>query len=248
MNAGERPGETPGATGRSADDRTQPAPHHRRMAVHSLRFRLVDSPNSYGAKRRAKRAAWLSETFPGLADMSVLDLGGRVNSWTKVPVRPAHVHVVNLEPLPEELPDWLEADHADACELPPEIMTRRYDLVFSNSVIEHVGGYERRRRMAEAVRMLAPRYWVQTPYRYFPVEPHWVAPGMQFLPVPARVAMARKWPLAYTPGKSYEAAMKQVLTTELIGRAEMRYLFPDATIRAERLLGLTKSLIAVRTD
>lgn len=217
-----------------------------RMSLHSLRFRLVDSPDSYGAKRRARRAAWLSDAFPSLAEMTVLDLGGRVSSWTDVPVRPAHVHVANLEPLPTDLPDWAEADYADACELPDGILSRRYDLVFSNSVLEHVGGHERRRRMAEAINTLAPNHWVQTPYRYFPVEPHWVAPGMQFLPVPARVAVARKWPLAYTPGKSWDQAMKQVLTTELIGRAEMRYLFPDSDIRAERLLGLTKSLIAVR--
>jgi len=216
------------------------------MTLHALRFRLVDSPTSLGARRRARRAAWLADTFPELADMTVLDLGGRVESWSRAPVRPAHVHVVNLEPLPAELPPWAEADHADACELPAGILRRRYDLVFSNSVLEHVGGHERRRRMADAVRALAPAYWVQTPYRYFPVEPHWVAPGMQFLPVPARVFVARRWPLAYTPGKSYEAAMRQVLTTELIGRAELRYLFPDATIRGERLLGLTKSLIAVR--
>ncbi|MEU4680577.1 class I SAM-dependent methyltransferase [Micromonospora sp. NPDC023737] len=218
------------------------------MALHSLRFRLVDSPTSLGAKRRARRALWLSEAFPHLAEMSVLDLGGRVESWARVPIRPARVHVVNLEPLPAKLPEWAEADHADACELPKAILSRRYDLVFSNSVLEHVGGHERRRRMAEAIRELAPAYWVQTPYRYFPIEPHWVAPGMQFLPVSARVVVARRWPLAYTPGKSYEAAMRQVLTTELIGRAELRYLFPDATIRSERLVGLTKSLIAIRAS
>jgi hypothetical protein len=216
-------------------------------ALHSLRFRLVDSPNSYGARRRARRAGWLSEAFPDLADMHVLDLGGRVESWTKVPVRPARVHVANLEPLPTELPDWAEADHADACDLPEHILNRRYDLVFSNSVLEHVGGHERRQRMADAIHRLAPRHWVQTPYRYFPVEPHWVAPGMQFLPVSARVVVARKWPLAYTPGKTWEAAMRQVLTTELIGRAELRYLFPDSRIRAERLAGITKSIIAVKT-
>ncbi|MFG1871176.1 class I SAM-dependent methyltransferase [Micromonospora arborensis] len=216
------------------------------MKLHALRFRLVDSPTSLGAKRRALRAAWLSDTFPSLADMTVLDLGGRVESWARVPVRPAHVHVVNLEPLPADLPRWAEVDQADACELPKSILGRTYDLVFSNSVLEHVGGHDRRRRMAEAVRELGRAYWVQTPYRYFPVEPHWVAPGMQFLPVAARVVMARRWPLAYSPGKSYEAAMRQVLTTELIGRAELRYLFPEATIRSERLLGLTKSIIAIR--
>ncbi|MET8201027.1 class I SAM-dependent methyltransferase [Micromonospora taraxaci] len=216
------------------------------MGLHALRFRLVDSPTSLGAKRRALRAAWLSDTFPSLADMTVLDLGGRVESWAHVAVRPAHVHVVNLEPLPTDLPDWAEADQADACELPKSILSRDYDLVFSNSVLEHVGGHERRRRMAEAIRGLGRAYWVQTPYRYFPVEPHWVAPGMQFLPVSARVVMARRWPLAYSPGKSYAAAIRQVLTTELIGRTELRYLFPDAVIRNERLLGLTKSIIAIR--
>jgi hypothetical protein len=179
--------------------------------------------------------------------MTILDLGGRVENWLRVPVRPARVHVVNLEPPPAELPDWAEADRADACDLPRSIRRRRYDLVFSNSVLEHVGGYERRRRMAAAIRRLAPAHWVQTPYRYFPIEPHWVAPGMQFLPLAARVFVARRWPLAYNPGKPYDLAMKQVLTTELIGRAELRHLFPEATIHSERMLGLTKSLIAVRT-
>lgn len=217
------------------------------MPLRSLRFRLVDSPTSLGGKRRARRAAWLSETFPGLADMTVLDIGGRVASWADAPVRPAHVHLVNLETPPTDLPDWAESDQADACDLPAAIRSRRYDLVFSNSVLEHVGGHEQRRRMAAVVRELAPRYWVQTPYRYFPIEPHWVAPGMQFLPVPARVLIARKWPLAYTPNKPWEQAMRQVLTTELVGRTELRYLFPDATIRSERIAGLTKSLIAIRT-
>ena len=27
---------------------------------------------------------------------------------------------------------------------------------------------------------------VQTPYRYFPVEPHWLFPGLQFLPMGLR--------------------------------------------------------------
>ena len=207
----------------------------------------MESPTSYGGRRRAARAAWLRRTFPELAEMTVLDIGGRVESWTRAEVRPARVHVVNLESPPAQVPDWVEVDHADACELPPEIRSRRYDLVFSNSVLEHVGGYERRCRMAEAVRELAPRYWVQTPYRYFPVEPHWIAPGMQFLPVAARAALARHWPLSHTPAPDRRTSVSQVLATELIGRTELRFLFPEAEIRAERLLGLPKSLIAVRT-
>src|SRR6188508_2060097 len=107
------------------------------MVGKSIRNRFVDSPESWGAKRRARRWTWLAETFPNLSQMSVIDLGGSVESWDRAPVRPGHVHVVNLEEQPTELPPWAEVDYADACALPERIASRRYDLDFSNSVIEH---------------------------------------------------------------------------------------------------------------
>ncbi len=218
-----------------------------RMGLHSLRWRLVDNPDSWGAHRRERRGRWLADTFPDLAQMSLIDLGGRIGTWESAPVRPKHVHVVNLEPVPAEVPDWAEIDHGDACALPARIAARRYDLVFSNSVIEHVGGHERRLRFAESVHLLADAHWVQTPYRYFPVEPHWLAPGMQFLPVVARVELARRWPLAYTPGRTRDEVMQRVLQTELLDRTHMRHYFPGSILRTEKIFGLPKSLIAYRT-
>ena len=32
-----------------------------------------------------------------------------------------------------------------------------------------------------------PKSVVQIPYRYFPIEPHWLFPGLQFLPQRARI-------------------------------------------------------------
>jgi hypothetical protein len=214
--------------------------------MHSLRWRLVDAPGSVGDRRRQRRANWLVQQFPQLAEMSVIDLGGRVSSWANAPVRPRHVHIVNLEDENIEVPEWAEVDHGDACELPATILNRHYDLVFSNSVIEHVGGHERRLRLADAVHKLADAHWVQTPYRYFPIEPHWVAPGMQFLPVSVRATYARRWPLGHTPPADREAAIQSVMWIELLDRTQMRHYFPDSTIRVERFAGLTKSLIAVR--
>jgi hypothetical protein len=178
--------------------------------------------------------------------MSVIDLGGRVDTWRNAPVRPKRVHVVNLEPLPGELPEWAELDYGDACALPQQIAARRYDLVFSNSVIEHVGGHERRLRFAESVHLLAPAHWVQTPYRFFPIEPHWVAPGMQFLPTSLRTTAAYRWPLAHTRAPSRAAAMNSAMWTELIDKTQMRHYFPDSAIRSERFAGLTKSMIAYK--
>ena len=47
------------------------------------------------------------------------------------------------------LPDWAASDLADACELPDSVLKGPYDLVISNSVIEHVGGHERRQRFVQ---------------------------------------------------------------------------------------------------
>jgi hypothetical protein len=70
---------------------------------------------------------------------------------------------------------------------------------------------------------------------------------MQFLPVAARREMARKWPLAYTPGRTREEALARVLWTELVDKTQMPTYFPHSTLRAEKIAGITKSLIAYKT-
>ena len=217
------------------------------MSVHALRNRIVDGPDSVGARRRARRWEWLRAAFPQIENMSVIDLGGTAESWQRAPVRPARVHVVNLEPEADaDLPSWLRADQGDACNLPSAILGSSYDLVFSNSVIEHVGGHAQRQRFAETVHKLADRHWVQTPYRYFPIEPHWLFPGFQFLPMSARAQISYRWPLAHTRSASVDDGLAEAMSVELLSRAEMSYYFPHAEIQVERLLGAVKSLIAVR--
>jgi hypothetical protein len=216
------------------------------MVSQSVRERVVDRNESWGGRRRARRWEWLVRVFPNLGEMSVIDLGGDAATWTRSPLHPQHVHVVNIDTPPTDVPDWITVDQGDACALPEAIASRRYDLVFSNSVIEHVGGHERRLRFAESVHRMAPAHWVQTPYRYFPVEPHWIAPGMQFLPVRARAGLARHWPLAHVKSADLHDALTGVLWTELLDRSQMRFYFPESQILNERLAGLTKSLIAVK--
>ena len=216
------------------------------LTAHDLRSRLVEGDDSIGAKLRLRRWQLLHQVFPELASMTVLDVGGTAESWVRSPIRPVHVHVVNLEDPPVDPPEWITAERADACELAPDFSSLSFDFVFCNSVMEHVGGHHRREQLAEVIRRSAPRYWVQTPYRYFPVEPHFLFPGFQFLPANARAGVARHWPLLHSPSADQTAAMSAVLSTELIGRSEMRHYFPDATLHSERVAGLTKSIIAVK--
>lgn len=187
------------------------------------------------------------ERFPDFSTCSVLDLGGTVEFWRRALVRPTAVDVVNLVADEDEQDgDWLRVVRGDACALPASLDGRRYDVVFSNSVIEHVGGHDRRIAFAATVRERADRHWIQTPYRYFPVEPHYVFPVAQFLPSRARALVARKWPLAHAPDRDERSAVEDALSIELLDVTQMRFYFPDSEIVHERFLGLSKSLIAVR--
>ena len=164
------------------------------MGRTALRTRFVDAPDSLGARRRARRWMWLVDTFPDLDQLSVIDLGGSVESWRRAPVRPKQLLVVNLEDQRGDTPDWCEVEYADACALPDPIASRRFDLAFSNSVIEHVGGHERRLRFAEAIRGIADAYWVQTPIPLLPDRAPLAGPRRAVSP--GRAPRADRAPLA----------------------------------------------------
>ena len=120
--------------------------------------------------------------------------------------------------------------------------TGAFDLVFSNSVIEHVGGPRHRRGFAETVHKLAPHHWVQTPYRYFPLEPHLIFPGFQFLPPASKVRIATHWPLSHIRGRADVDPVQYVMDHELLTITEMQALFPRSVILRERVGGIVKSL------
>jgi hypothetical protein len=188
--------------------------------------------------------------FPDLADMRIVDLGGTVDYWLRAPIRPALVVVVNLfEPGPEGTPGIIPV-RGDACRARQELIGAGidpdFDLVVSNSLIEHLGGHAKRVDLATEIAALAPRHWVQTPYRYFPVEPHWLFPMMQFLPLNLRVLIARWWPLSHSRPRCDAEAASNAMWTELLSVAHLRWYFADSRIIRESLLGFTKSIIAVR--
>jgi ubiquinone/menaquinone biosynthesis C-methylase UbiE len=68
-----------------------------------------------------------------------------------------------------------------------EFKDKKFDVVFSNLAIEHVGNYDQQRQMSEETRRVGKRYFVQTPNRYFLIEPHFLFPFLQFLPLQIKV-------------------------------------------------------------
>lgn len=210
-----------------------------------IRRRLMgpSDPRSLSRIARARRFSLLTRLFPDLGEMRVLDIGGAPHFWDDVPVHPYHVTLLNTFPQNPSQP-WIAAVEGDGCNPPDDLP--EVDLVVSNSVIEHVGGHWRRCEFANTVRSMARRYWVQTPYRYFPIEPHFLCPGVQHLPISIQANLIRHWPLAWGRGADRGQALERVAGIELLSITQMRAYFPDGVLHKERFGGLTKSLIAAR--
>lgn len=207
----------------------------------------VDSTKSLSGRARHRRWQHLCRTFPLLADMRVLDLGGTPESWRLCPVLPKAVTTVNLKLFESTSPNII-AVQSNACDLPAEIDSDRYDLVYSNSLLEHVGGHVQRQKLVDNIHELADRHWIQTPYRYFPIEPHWLFPGFQFLPYEMRVQVSMKWNRGHIRTYTRQDAEDQVDEVDLLGISQMRRYFPSSTIWYERFTGLVKSLVAIKAQ
>jgi SAM-dependent methyltransferase len=204
-------------------------------------------PGSLANKFRQRRMELFLDLVRMLpAPVRVLDVGGTEGYWQQMGLlgRPGlQVVLLNLHRESAEAPN-VSAAVGDARDL-SEFPDGSFDVVFSNSVIEHLGSPEDQARMASEVRRVGRRYFVQTPNRYFPLEPHFMFPGFQFLPERVRVGLVRRFALGYHERmRDPERARAAVAEIRLLSPREMRALFPEAELYRERVLGLTKSVIA----
>lgn len=200
---------------------------------------------------RAKRLEQYRQAIQPKAEDHVLDVGGYPHTWTSTPQDVALIECINLNvyPWPEEkdFPGHrIRIIQGDGCALP--YADKSYPILFSNSVIEHVGDLAAQRKFAQEVRRVGQKLWIQTPAYGCPIEPHYLTPFVHWLPKWLRRRIARwftVWGLLEKPGKADIDEM--VDYTRLLTKREMKALFPDCEIRTERMLGfIPKSYIAVR--
>lgn len=216
------------------------------MQVSSAIHDLLADPDSAGSladrTRRRRRSRLLTE-FPEIENMSVLDLGGSGEFWDHMQVRPEHLTILNVVDVHGT--GDARVLRGDACHPPPATFDRTYDLVISNSVIDQVGGLDRRKRFADIVMTAAPRYWVQTANRGFIIDAYFLFPWFSRLPVAARTRIVQHWPITHMHTEDAAEARRRVLSIELQSYSDMRSLFPTARILVEQFCWQAKSLIAV---
>ena len=210
------------------------------MERRHLRLKLFERlwpPISRRARRR-RMQVFLQRmgVRPGLR---ILDLGGHPEIWRPVET-PLDITILNLPGYVEKREDlhhrlhYVEGDACDVVGFAPG----EFDLVFSNSVIEHVGAEARQQDFAQEVRRLGRAYWVQTPSRWFPVEAHCGMPLWWFYPSALRQMLLRRW------RPMLPAWTEMVAGTRVLSRRRLGELFPESRIYVEFAFGFPKSYVA----
>ena len=177
----------------------------------------------------------------------ILDVGGTYDYWNSLDFQyldRCEITLLNPEKRgkAENNPNvrYLEGDGTDLS----AFRDGEFDLAFSNSCIEHVGRFPEWRRMADGMRRVGKYYFLQTPNRRFPMEPHFMFPFFQFLPLNAKAWLIHHFDLGYFQKcGDWEECRRTADSIHLLALADLKALFPGARVKREKLLGLTKSFM-----
>jgi Methyltransferase domain len=220
-------------------------------------FTNYDDPNSFGSRMRRRRGvmlrALIEQCFAAKGAVRLLDMGGEIAYWNifsteylmahRVSITLVNLSEENLQHNPN--PTLFTNVIGDCCELTFD--DGSFDIAHSNSVIEHLGSWEKMSKFAAETRRLARHYYVQTPAFWFPIEPHFGIPIFHWLPEPTRVSLVRRRAIGKgLRAENLDAAMALINYYRLLDKAQFTHLFSDAKLVQEKFLGLTKSFLSIR--
>ncbi len=181
--------------------------------------------------------------FDITADTRIIDVGGTEPNWHMIASKP-QVLLVNISGeiyargrIVSQRGDGTALSYPD----------RSFDIAYSNSVVEHLYTFDKQRSFAHEIRRLAPNYYVQTPYKWFPVEPHILCVFIHWLPTSIYRRLVRWFSVWGWIAKPNQSEIDEKLDEiKLLTEKQLRSLFPDGTLTRERFMGITKSLIVTR--
>ena len=123
---------------------------------------------------------------------------------------------------------------ANAAHLP--FADRSMDIIYCNSLLEHVGDWDVQRQVFLEIERVGRKFFVQTPNRHFPVEPHHLLPFFQYWPRPVQ-----RW-----IGRNILGHYEQVWLLDRRAVKELARIGSKIAIWEEKVLGITKSFVLYR--
>ena len=219
------------------------------------RSALIGSLRASAARRRS---TLFRRFIDGLSrPLRIIDLGGSAQMWARWGVTAAdgleivlaNDHRMDTTHRSEALPGRFVSNWAvDVLDLLPSSYAD-FDLVFSNSMLEHLPSRDAQARLARAIAASGRPYFIQVPNRRCIVDPHFPHPLAAFFgmwpPAMQVWALQRHALGGSSRPRTREAAAQAIGTYHPFSRSALRRLFPDAQVVTEWSLGLPMSLVAV---
>lgn len=202
------------------------------------------------------------ENFPIDETTKVIDLGSEVGSniyavlqGTKVQPQNVYIADIDAEAVMKGNKKYgftpVVIDESGTIPFPDKF----FDIVYCSSVIEHVTipkdkvwslysdkkfeikSRKRQKEFAKEIQRLGKQYFVQTPYKFFPIESHTWLPFIAFFPRWLLVPILRFTNLLWVKKTSPD--------WYLLNKEDMSQLFEEAKIIEEKVFAITKSIMAV---
>jgi hypothetical protein len=219
-------------------------------------FTNYNNHQSIGSKLRARRSETLlniiKRVYAEKGSVSILDLEGSTSYWNNIPSHyftDYNITVTILYYPGEGEPGedgYFKFTVGDPCNL-SQFDDQSFDIAHSNSVLEHMGDWERMVHFAKESQRVAKYYYVQTPNFWFPIEPHFMMPFFHWLPKPISIWLISHFNIGpIHRATSIDLAVRKVDHARLLNQKMLVALFDDANIIVERLFFIPKSFIAIR--
>src|SRR5688572_7168651 len=201
----------------------------------SLKPNDYSNPNYLGSQFRKKRFLFFEEQIKLLnKPVTIVDIGGTVRFWTdeNYQHKDVFITIINLRPEESTYPN-IKVLAGNACDL-SMFEDKTFDIAFSNSLIEHLYSKENQIKMAREAMRIGKSFFIQTPNRYFPIEPHFKFPFFQFLPKALKIFLQTKTSLINGVTYDKEYARNIVNEIRLLSKKDMHELFPKSNLLIER--------------
>lgn len=210
----------------------------------SLKANDYSDPNYIGSKFRKERFLLFEQKIKHLnKPVTILDIGGTVRFWADegYQEKDALITIININSEKSDYPN-IRVIKGDASNL-AQFKDKAFDISFSNSLIEHLYTKENQIKMANEAMRVGRHFFIQTPNRYFPIEPHFKFPFFQFLPKFLQIFLQTKTSLINGIRYKRAYALRVVEEIRLLSRRELKRLFPKCRIYTERFMGFSKSFV-----
>ena len=156
---------------------------------------IYNKPKHYNSGKilffnfRKKRSYFIkkiiSEIFKLKGSVNIIDLGGTESFWNIIDTEFLIVHkvkitlinLINYKIKNKKVFSQINQDFFEC-----KFKNNSFDLSFSNSVIEHIGDTKKLISFCNLHKNLSKYYYLQTPNKYFFIEPHFMFPFFNFLP------------------------------------------------------------------